>query len=137
MIILVPLQKETELITSKSDSGTPFRNSTKISRSPVDTSKVSFSSTVELDSVMDDENAINDTEHTNLVGKKLYEMMCAISYEITVKFESLEAKFNDSTQCNSFLVEELKSVKKVAEDAQASQKHLNDIVEALSAKNNH
>ncbi len=61
--------------------------------------------------------------------------MCAISDEITVGFERLEAKFNDLTQCNSFLEEEIKSVKKVAGDAQANQKHLNDTVEALSAEN--
>ncbi len=63
--------------------------------------------------------------------------MCAISDKITVRFERLEAKFNDLTQCNSFLEEEIKSVKKVAEDAQASQKHLNDILEALSAETSH
>ncbi len=72
---------------------------------------------------------------TNLVGRKNYEKLCAISDERTVRFERLEAKFNDLTQCNSFLEEEMKSVKKVAEDAHASQKHLNDIVEALSAEN--
>ncbi len=61
--------------------------------------------------------------------------MCAISYETTVRFERLEAKFNELTQCNSFLEEEIKSVKKVAEDAQTHHKHLNNIVEALSAEN--
>ncbi len=101
----------------------------------MDTGKVSFSSTVEPDSVMDDEHTINDTEHKSGWEKKLYEKMCAISDEITVIFERLEAKFNDLTQCNSFLEEEIKSVKKVAEDEQASQKHLNDTVEALSAEN--
>ncbi len=124
-----------ELSTSNSDSGTPFTKSTKISRSPVDTGKVSFSSTVEPDSVMDNGNTINDTEHKSRWEQNLYEKMCAISGEITVRFERLEAKFNGLTQCNSFLEEEIKSVKKVAEDAQASQKHLNDIIEALSAEN--
>ncbi len=76
MIILVPLQKETELDTSNSDSGTQFRKSTKIARSPVDTGNVSFSSSVELDSVMDDENAINDTEHKSGLKKKLYGKRC-------------------------------------------------------------
>ncbi len=128
-------KRDRELFTSNSDSGTPFMKSTTISRSPVDKGKVSFSSTVEPYSVMDDENAINDTEHKFGWEKKLYEKMCAISEEITVRFERLQAKFNDLTQCNSFLGEEIKSVKKVAEDAQASQKHLNDIVEALSAEN--
>ncbi len=61
--------------------------------------------------------------------------MCAISDEITVRFERLEAQFNNWTQCNSFLEEEIKGVKKVAKDAQASHKHLNDTVEALSAEN--
>ncbi len=56
-------KRDRELYTSNSNSGTPFRKSTKISRSSVDTDEVSFSSTVEPDSVMDDGNAINDTEH--------------------------------------------------------------------------
>ncbi len=61
---------------------------------------------------MDNGNVINDTEHKSGWEKKLYENMCAISDEITVRFERLEAKFNDLTQCNSFLEEEIKSVKK-------------------------
>ncbi len=92
------LKRDRELSTSNSDSGTPFRKSTEISRSPVDTGKVSFSSTVEPDSVMDYGNAINDNEHKSGWEKKLYETMCAISDEITVRFERLEAKFNDLTQ---------------------------------------
>ncbi len=87
-------KRDRELSTSNSDSGTPFRKSTKISRSPVDKGKVSFSSTVEPDSVMDNGNDINDTEHKSGWEKKLFEKMCAISDEITVGFERLEAKFN-------------------------------------------
>ncbi len=64
-------KRDRELSTSNSDSGTPFRKSTKISRIPVDTGKTSFSSTVEPDSVIDDGNAINDTEHKSGWEKKL------------------------------------------------------------------
>ncbi len=68
---------------------------------------------------MDYKNAINDTKHKSGWEKKLYEKVCAISDEITVRFERIEAKFNDSTQCNSVLEEKIKSVNKVAEDAQS------------------
>ncbi len=61
--------------------------------------------------------------------------MCVISDEITLRLKRLKAKFNDLTQCNPFLEDEIKSVKNVAEDTQASRKHLNDIIEALGAEN--
>ncbi len=61
---------------------------------------------------MDDGNAINDTEYKSGWEKKNCMNRCVQTTTAYVTFERLEAKFNDLTQCNSFLEEEIKVSKK-------------------------